>query len=123
MWSDVRNVVRIEVSDRPAAPLVTPQQSFFLRENLRLRLLSARLALLARDERAFHADMQAASAWLRQYFDPKSKPVQAALATLAQHAAIPMPAELPDLSASIDAVRALKSAGDRVPERAAARAK
>ena len=123
MWSDVRNVVRIEVSDRPAAPLVTPQQSFFLRENLRLRLLSARLALLARDERAFHADMQAASAWLRQYFDAKSKPVQAALATLAQQAAIAMPAELPDLSASIDAVRALKSAGDRVPERAAARAK
>ncbi len=123
MWSDVKNVIRIEVSDRPAAPLVTPQQSFFLRENLRLRLLSARLALLARDERAFHADIQAAGAWLRQYFDAKSKPVQTALATLAQHAAIAMPTELPDLSASVDAVRALKSAGDRVPERAAARAK
>lgn len=123
IWSDVRNVVRIEVSDRPPAPLVTPQQSFFLRENLRLRLLSARLALLARDERAFHADIQAASVWLKQYFDANSKPVQAALATLAQHASIAMPAELPDLSASVDAVRALKSAGDRVPERAAARAK
>ena len=123
MWSDVRSVIRIEVSDRPAAPLVTPQQSFFLRENLRLRLLSARLALLARDDRAFHADMQAAGAWLKQYFDANSKPVQVALATLAQHAAIAMPAELPDLAASVEAVRALKSAGDRVPERAAARAK
>ena len=57
IWSDLRSVIRIEVSDRPAAPLVTPQQSFFLRENLRLRLLSARLALLSRDQRAFKADL------------------------------------------------------------------
>jgi len=84
VWNDLRNVIRIEVSDRPAAPLVTPQQSFFLHENLRLRLLSARLALLSRDERAFKADVQAAIGWLRQYFDLQSKPVQAALAMLAR---------------------------------------
>jgi uncharacterized protein HemX len=102
---------------------VTPQQSFFLRENLRLRLLAARLALLARDERSFKADIQAASAWLRQYFDLQSKPVQAALATLAQHAALAMPGEMPDLAASIDAVRMLKAVADRVPDHAPARAK
>jgi uroporphyrin-3 C-methyltransferase len=123
LWTDLRSVVRIEVSDRPEAPLVTPQQSFFLRENLRLRLLSARLALLSRDERAFRADVQAASAWLKQYFDAKSRPVQVALATLAQQSAIAMPGEMPDLSASLDAVRALKTVAERAPERAAARAK
>ncbi len=88
LWNDLRSVIRVEVSDRPAAPLITPQQSFFLRENLRLRLLSARLALLSRDERAFRADLQAASGWLKQYFDLQSKPVQAALATLAQQSAV-----------------------------------
>jgi len=123
VWNDLRGVIRIEVADRPAAPLVTPQQSFFLRENLRLRLLAARLALLARDERSFKADIQAASAWLRQYFDLQSKPVQAALATLAQHAALAMPGEMPDLAASIDAVRMLKAVADRVPDHAPARAK
>jgi uroporphyrin-3 C-methyltransferase len=123
IWSDLRSVVRIEVSDRPAAPLVTPQQSFFLRENLRLRLLSARLALLSRDQRAFKADLQAASGWMKQYFDLHSRPVQAALATLTQQLAVAMPGEIPDLSQSLDAVRTLKAAGERVPERAAARAK
>jgi len=123
VWNDLRGVIRIEVADRPAAPLVTPQQSFFLRENLRLRLLAARLALLARDERSFKADIQAASAWLRQYFDVQSRPVQAALATLAQHAALAMPGEMPDLAASIDAVRTLKAVADRVPDHAPAPAK
>jgi len=123
VWNDLRNVIRIEVSDRPAAPLVTPQQSFFLHENLRLRLLSARLALLSHDERAFKADIQAAIGWLRQYFDLQSRPVQAALAVLAQQQAVAMPGEMPDLTASLDAVRSLKAAADRTPERAAARAK
>ena len=123
VWNDLRGVIRIEIADRPAAPLVTPQQSFFLRENLRLRLLAARLALLARDERSFKADIQAASAWLRQYFDVQSRPVQAALATLAQHAALAMPGEMPDLAASIDAVRTLKAVADRVPDHAPAPAK
>jgi uroporphyrin-3 C-methyltransferase len=118
VWGDLRGVIRIEVSDRPAAPLVTPQQAFFLRENLRLRLLSARLALLGRDERSFSADLHAASAWVTQYFDRQNRQVQAALATLAQLSAIPMPGETPDLAASLDAVRALKAAGERAPERA-----
>ena len=123
LWNDLRSVIRVEVSDRPAAPLITPQQSFFLRENLRLRLLSARLALLSRDERAFRADLQAASGWLKQYFDLQSKPVQAALATLAQQSAVPMPGEMPDLAGSLDAVRTLKAVAERTPERAAAQAK
>ena len=118
VWGDLRDVIRIEVSDRPAAPLVTPQQAFFLRENLRLRLLSARLALLARDDRSFKADVHAASAWVTQYFDRRNRQVQAALATLGQLAAIAMPGEMPDLAASLDAVRALKAASERTPDRA-----
>jgi uroporphyrin-III C-methyltransferase len=123
VWADLRSVIRIEVSDRPAAPLVTPQQAFFLRENVRLRLLSARLALLARDEASFKADLQAGRGWLDQYFDRQSRQVQLVLATLSQLAATAMPGEMPDLSASLDAVRLLKSAGERAPERAPARAK
>jgi uroporphyrin-3 C-methyltransferase len=110
VWNDLRGVIRIEVSDRPAAPLVTPEQSFFLRENLRLRLLAARLALLARDERSFKADLAAARGWMTQYFDRRNPQVQSALATLAQLGAIAMPTDVPDLTASLDAVRTLKAA-------------
>ncbi len=112
-WTDMKALVRIEVSDRPAAPLIAPEQSYFLRENLRLRLLSARFALLSRDDASFKADLDAANKWLRQYFDVRTKPVQALSATLTQLAATPMPGPLPDLSRSLDLVRTQKTARDR----------
>jgi len=115
LWSDLKSVIRIQVDEHPAAPLITPEQSFFLRENLRLRLLSARLALLARDDRSFKADLSAARDWLSEYFDAKNRQVQSTLATLSQLSSIAMPTEMPDLSASLDAVRALKAATDRAP--------
>src|SRR5690349_20711328 len=70
LWSELRNVIRIQVDEHPAAPLVTPEQSFFLRENLRLRLLSARLSLLARDDRSFKADLLAACGRARRPTGP-----------------------------------------------------
>ena len=119
VWSDAKSLVRIEVSDRPAAPLITPSQTYFLRENLRLRLLAARLALLSRDEKSFRADLAAASGWLTQYFDTRSKPVQALSATFTNLAATPMPATIPDLSRSLELTRALKMARSETPERGA----
>ncbi len=121
LWAQVRDVIRIEVTDHPAAPLITPEQSFFLRENLRLRLLSARIALLSHDDRNFKADLNAAIGWLREYFDPNAKTVQSAIATLTQQAAVAMPGAMPDLARSLEAVRALKAAADRVQEHAPAR--
>ena len=49
--------------------MLLPQQQFFLRENLKLRLLSARFALLFHDQANFRADLTAADAWLTKYFD------------------------------------------------------
>ena len=111
-WAELRSLVRIEVSDKPQAPLVMPEEQYFLRENLRLKLLAARIALLAR-EADFKTDVTTANTWLKQYFDTRAKSVQTVVATLTQLAATPMPAELPDVSRSLDAVRAYKSARER----------
>ena len=59
-----------------------PPQQYFLRENLRLRLLSARIALLSHDDASFQGRRDAANAWVKQYFDTRAKPVQALSATL-----------------------------------------
>jgi uroporphyrin-III C-methyltransferase len=120
IWSDIKSLVRIETSDRPAAPLIAPAQSYFLRENLRLRLLAARLALLSRDDKSFRADLTAANGWIGQYFDTRTKPVQALSATLTQLAATPMPTAMPDLSRSLELARTLKSARAEPPEAASA---
>jgi len=118
-WSEIRSLVRIEVADRPAAPLVLPQQAYFLRENLRLRLLSARVALLSHDDRAFKSDVTAAGAWVKRYFDTRQKSVQSLAANLSQLAATPMPAEVPDVSASLNALRTVKASRERAPAGAA----
>lgn len=117
-WAEIKSLVRIEVADRPAAPLVPPAQEYFLRENLRLRLLTARIALLAHDDAGFKADVTAANAWIKQYFDTRAKPVAGLVATLTQLAATPMAAELPDISASLTALRTVKATRDRAAERA-----
>ncbi|MEP6679704.1 MAG: uroporphyrinogen-III C-methyltransferase [Betaproteobacteria bacterium] len=122
-WAEMKSLVRIEVSDRPAAPLIPPNQSYFLRENLRLRLLSGRLALLSHDGGSFRADVNAANAWLRQYFDLRTKPVEALSATLAQLAATPMPGAMPDLTRSLEVVRTQKAVGERGAGRAGVPAK
>ena len=118
-WSEIKGLVRVEVSERAAAPLVPPDQQYFLRENLRLRLLTARVALLSHDDGAFKADATAANAWIKRYFDTRAKAVQGASATLTQLAATPMPSELPDLAASLTAVRTLRATRERAAERAA----
>jgi uroporphyrin-III C-methyltransferase len=120
-WGELKSLVRVEVSDRPEAPLVPPTQSYFLRENLRLRLLSARIALLSHNDAGFRTDVTAANAWVKQYFDTRAKPVASLQASLAQLAAVPMPAEVPDVSGSLTALRTVKATRERATGTAAGR--
>lgn len=113
IWTDLRQMIRLENMQRREVPLLGPTQEYFLRENLKLRFLSARLALISRDEGAFRSDMKSADEWLRRYFDPKAKPTQALLVVVKQLASTEMPGEMPDLNASLDAVRSLKAVRER----------
>jgi uroporphyrin-3 C-methyltransferase len=80
IWADVMSLVRVSRIDRPEAGLLAPEQSFFLRENLKLRLLNARLALLTRHLEAARSDLVQVQRDLERYFDASSKRGQAALA-------------------------------------------
>ena len=93
--------------------LLPPPQAYFLRENLRLRLLNARLSLLTRDEAGYREDLRAAQAWIRRYFDPRSKQTADALAQLKQLSAASISFEMPTISDSLDAVRGYQSRRSR----------
>ena len=80
---EARNLVRVSRIDQPEAALLAPEQSFFLRENLKLKLLNARLGVLARQTDSARADLVAATVALNKYFDPASRKTQNA-ATLMQ---------------------------------------
>ena len=113
VWQDMRQLVRIQNMENPQAPLLPPNQAYFLRENLKLRLLSARLAVLRHDENGFKSDLKTAEEWLRRYFDVKTKAGKAALATLKQLSGSIVAIDLPDISASLNAAHSFKLTRDK----------
>ena len=113
LWRELRQLVRIERIDHGDPALLAPQQSYFLRENLKLRLLNARLALLQRDGRVYREEIRQAREQLDRYFDGRAKPVQAAQSTLATLAGTDVSFDLPGLAESLTVLRNLKLARER----------
>ena len=81
---ELRNLLRVSRVEQPEAVLLSPEQSFFVRENLKLKLLNARLGLLARQLDSARADLASAAATLYKYFDPAARKTQAAASLLQQ---------------------------------------
>jgi uroporphyrin-3 C-methyltransferase len=105
---EARALVRVSRIDNPEAVLLSPEQTFFLRENLKLKLLNARLGLLARQTESARADLAAASATLNRYFDPTARRTQVAAGLLQQVQAQMKAVELPRID---DTLAALATAG------------
>ncbi len=81
---EVRSLVRVSRIEDPDAALLSPEQSFFLRENLKLRLLNARLGLLSRQIDSARADLGTAALAMTHYFDGGARKTQTAQALLVQ---------------------------------------
>jgi uroporphyrin-3 C-methyltransferase len=115
IWSELRQLVVVRQMSAPDPPLLPPAQAYFLRENLRLRLLNARLSLLAKDEAGYREDLKTAQAWIGRYFDTRSKQTADALAQIKQLGSSSISFEMPTISESLEAVRGFKSRRDRAP--------
>lgn len=117
VWAEVRTLVRVERLDQSDPVLLAPSQNAFLRENLKIRLLTARLALLSHDGRTYAADLAQARSWVERFFDGRDERVRAALEELTALAAVPVGAERPALTETFAALRLIKAAhpGERVP--------
>ncbi len=81
---EASKLLRVSRIEQPEAALLSPEQSYFVRENFKLKLLNARLGLLARQLESARADMASASTTLFRYFDPTSRKTQAAAGLLQQ---------------------------------------
>jgi uroporphyrin-3 C-methyltransferase len=113
VWGELRQLIRVERVDGSEPALLIPEQSYFLRENLKLRLLNARLALLQRNEAVFKADLKMAAQWISKYFDTRQKGVAAVSSTLQELQSAGLTVELPTLADSLAAVRNFKAHGDK----------
>jgi uroporphyrin-3 C-methyltransferase len=96
---EIRTLVRVTRIDAPEAVLLAPEQAFFVRENLKLRLLNARLALLSRQFDTAQSDLQLAHTALERYFDRSNRRVQLTaelvqqVASQARQVSLPRPDE------------------------------
>ncbi len=107
-WGEVKGLVRIQRVDVNDPRLLAPEQAYFLRENLKLRLLHARVALLQRNEALFRSDIKQAREWIDRYFDPRVKSVTGAAETLTQLDGAALQVELPSLTESLNMARRLR---------------
>lgn len=108
LWEDIKNLITVERIDQPEPPLLASDQAFYLRENIRLRLLTARIALLQHDEATYKADLNMVKSWLIAYFDTKHPDTIKAMQLLKKLAAYKISMTLPQLTYSFAAVNRYK---------------
>lgn len=111
-WNEIKGLLRIRRLDHPELPLLTPAQSYFLHQNLKLRLLSARLAMLQRDEATFRSDLGAARGWVDRYFNRHDPATQAFLASLGDLMQAPVALKDTQIKASLKAVQAVRGGNE-----------
>jgi uroporphyrinogen III methyltransferase/synthase len=105
------SLVQVRRIDNADAMLITPDEGYFLRENLKLRLLSARLALLSRNQTTLKSDLHAADAALARYFDNASKRTQTVRGLVKDVDDGSAAVEVPNLNTSLQAVNQYRSRG------------
>lgn len=101
LWVGFKDTVRIRRNDKPVQAMLAPDQQFFLYENLRLQLESARLAVARSDAKLFRDSLSNASAWLSNHFDMIDAPTSRLHKQTLQMMAINIRPALPDISQSL----------------------
>ncbi len=108
IWTALKELFLIREHDRPVTPMLPPERVWFLKENLRLQLAAARLALLREDRQAYRQALETAVAWLKDWFDSEDPAVAAMVEGLTELAAVDIRPELPDVSKSLQLLRELQ---------------
>ncbi len=104
VWSDIKGLVSIRRSTQHSTALLPPGQRFFLQQNLRLKLETARLALLQHDSQTFQSSLSTATRWIKKYFDTSAASTANLLISIERYQDVELNPALPDLSRSLKAL-------------------
>lgn len=97
IWEDIKGLVSIRRSDEVSRPLMDTEQRYFLQQNLRLKLESARLALISRQNQPYHDSLSDAKSWLQHYYDTSATSVKDAISTIERLDTINLAPVMPSL--------------------------
>ena len=109
VWQEFKGLVRVSQIDQPQGVLISPEQAYFVRENLKLRLLNARMALLARQIESAKADTAVVQNEIQKYFDLHQKNTTVALSLLQNIQLNLKQLQLPPLTESFSAIAQTQS--------------
>ena len=112
MGNAFRDMFRVRRIDEQVMPLMSPEQVYFLRQNLVLKIEAARLAAQRRDSGNFKRDLSESISWIETYFDNNNPNVSGALSTLGQLSTYELNPELPDISGSLTLLERIGFAGE-----------
>ena len=106
LWQEIKSLIVIKRTGEVEQALLLPGEEYFLTQNLRLELESARLSVLRADSGNLRASVVLIQSWLRQYFDTNDSAVINVMETLDQMQAIELQPALPDISSPVETLRA-----------------
>ncbi len=106
IWNVIKGMIVIKREDEVSSALLIPSQQYFLKQNLRLQLASARLAVLQRDNENFQSSIKMVRNWLDQYYDGSIPDVINIKETLEQMSSLNLDNKIPDISSSLETVKA-----------------
>lgn len=107
VWKDIKSLVVVRRHQKATEPILPPSESWFLYQNLRLKIEQARLALLRRDTALFHQNLKEADAWIKTFFNEDSSRVISALKELSLLTVVDLKPASPDVSGSLLQLRSL----------------
>ena len=107
LWEKIKSLVVIQRHGGVDRPLLAPDERYFLRQNLRLNLEAARIALLRRDSQTYRQTLRSAAEWIALYFDNDAPATAGALQELTSLLQIDIAPSLPDISGSLNALQTL----------------
>lgn len=103
----LKTLVVVRKLDTPIKPMLSREQEVAIRQVLELKLQSARVALLQKDQKRFRSSLEASLAWLQKHFYTGNKDVQTMQDDIKQLTNIELKPLLPKITGSLGAVRLL----------------
>ena len=117
LWQEMRKLVVIRHKEENHRMVLAPDQKYFIYQNLRLELESARLSILRRDTENLHVSVASLQKWFKDYFDTNDPAVVKVMATMQQLSSINLDPQVPDLSSSLESLRAyMREKAEKLPQ-------
>ncbi len=115
VWNLVKELFRFREHDKAVKPMLAPEREYFLRENLKLQLSAAKLALLRDNGAQYHAALRTSREWLEEHFSMEDPSTREAHERLGELIEIEVDPELPDISSSLRVLRQQMKLESREP--------